>query len=172
MPMKEPILEVRNVTKMFGSVIALSDVSARVYPGEVTCLLGDNGAGKSTLIKILSGVHQPTEGDYLFEGNKTVSFQIAPRGPGPGHRYGLPGPVSDPAHAHLAQLLPRAPSRKSALGPFKWYDIEQAPSAPCATNWPKWASTSAIPTSRWAPCPAASASRSPSAGPSISAPRC
>jgi simple sugar transport system ATP-binding protein len=71
--MAEPILEVRNITKMFGSVIALSNVSARVYPGQVTCLLGDNGAGKSTLIKILSGVHQPTRGDYIFEGEK-VSF--------------------------------------------------------------------------------------------------
>jgi simple sugar transport system ATP-binding protein len=70
--MAEPILEVRNLVKMFGSVIALSDVSARVYPGEVTCLLGDNGAGKSTLIKILSGVYQPTQGDYYFEGKKVA----------------------------------------------------------------------------------------------------
>jgi simple sugar transport system ATP-binding protein len=70
--MAEPILEVRNIVKMFGSVIALSDVSARVYPGEVTCLLGDNGAGKSTLIKILSGVYQPTQGDYFFEGAKVA----------------------------------------------------------------------------------------------------
>jgi simple sugar transport system ATP-binding protein len=69
----EPILEVRHVTKLFGSVIALSDVSVKVYPGQVTCLLGDNGAGKSTLIKILSGVHQPTEGEYLFEG-QSVRF--------------------------------------------------------------------------------------------------
>ncbi len=68
--MDEPILEVRNITKLFGSVIALSNVSAKVYRGEVTCLLGDNGAGKSTLIKILSGVHQPTEGDYYFEGKR------------------------------------------------------------------------------------------------------
>jgi simple sugar transport system ATP-binding protein len=66
--MAEPILEVRNITKLFGSVIALSNVSVKVYPGEVTCLLGDNGAGKSTLIKILSGVHQPTEGEVYFEG--------------------------------------------------------------------------------------------------------
>ncbi len=73
MAARQPILEVRNVTKMFGSVIALSNVSAKVYPGEVTCLLGDNGAGKSTLIKILSGVHQPTEGEYYFEGER-VSF--------------------------------------------------------------------------------------------------
>ena len=71
--MAEPILEVRHITKLFGSVIALSDVSAQVMPGEVTCLLGDNGAGKSTLIKILSGVYQPTEGEYFFQG-EPVSF--------------------------------------------------------------------------------------------------
>lgn len=66
--MAEPVLEVRKVTKLFGSVIALRHVSLAVNRGEVTCLLGDNGAGKSTLIKILSGVHQPTEGEYYFEG--------------------------------------------------------------------------------------------------------
>ena len=67
-PTVEPILEVRNVSRYFGSVIALKDVSMSVYPGEVMCLLGDNGAGKSTLIKILSGVHKPSEGEYLVEG--------------------------------------------------------------------------------------------------------
>ncbi|MCL4487383.1 MAG: ATP-binding cassette domain-containing protein [Chloroflexi bacterium] len=67
--MAEPLLEVRNMTKLFGSVIALNRVSATVNRGEVTCLLGDNGAGKSTLIKILSGVYPPTEGEYYFEGH-------------------------------------------------------------------------------------------------------
>lgn len=66
--MADPILEVNGITKLFGSVIALSNVSAKVYPGEVTCLLGDNGAGKSTLIKILSGVYRPTEGEFCFAG--------------------------------------------------------------------------------------------------------
>ena len=61
-------IELRHVTKRFGSVIALSDVSIAVNPGEVHCLLGDNGAGKSTLIKILSGVHRPTEGEILVGG--------------------------------------------------------------------------------------------------------
>jgi simple sugar transport system ATP-binding protein len=70
--MTEPILEVRSVSKLFGSVIALSNVSAVVYPGQVTCLLGDNGAGKSTLIKIFAGVHQQTDGDYYFEGEKVM----------------------------------------------------------------------------------------------------
>lgn len=70
---KQPLLEVRDVSKLFGSVIALSDISAHVYPGEVTCILGDNGAGKSTLIKIFAGVHQQTSGEYLLEG-KPVNF--------------------------------------------------------------------------------------------------
>ncbi|HEU5431493.1 MAG TPA: ATP-binding cassette domain-containing protein, partial [Thermomicrobiales bacterium] len=65
---RTPLLEVRDVSKYFGNVIALKDISMAVYPGEVMCLLGDNGAGKSTLIKILSGVHQPDEGEYLVEG--------------------------------------------------------------------------------------------------------
>ncbi len=68
-----PILEVKSISKFFGSVIALHDVSMFVRPGEVTCLLGDNGAGKSTLIKTLAGVHKPTEGEYFFEG-KPVDF--------------------------------------------------------------------------------------------------
>ncbi len=68
-----PLIEVQNVSKYFGSVIALKDISMSVHAGEVMCLLGDNGAGKSTLIKILSGVHLPSEGHYLFEG-KEVHF--------------------------------------------------------------------------------------------------
>jgi simple sugar transport system ATP-binding protein len=64
------LLEIKNVSKFFGSVIALQDVSAFVRAGEVTCLLGDNGAGKSTLIKVLSGVHKATEGEYLFNGER------------------------------------------------------------------------------------------------------
>jgi simple sugar transport system ATP-binding protein len=68
-----PLLEVQNVSKYFGSVIALSDVSLQVGAGEVTCILGDNGAGKSTLIKILSGVHKLDEGRFLVDG-EAVQF--------------------------------------------------------------------------------------------------
>jgi len=63
-----PLLEVRDVAKYFGNVNALQHISLNVYAGEVTCVLGDNGAGKSTLIKILSGVFQPDEGEFLIEG--------------------------------------------------------------------------------------------------------
>ena len=65
-----PLIEVQSISKYFGSVIALKDISMRVGGGEVMCLLGDNGAGKSTLIKTLSGVHQPDEGKMLLEGEE------------------------------------------------------------------------------------------------------
>jgi simple sugar transport system ATP-binding protein len=64
----EPIIKLDGISKQFGKVNALEDISFQLYPGEVHCLLGDNGAGKSTLIKILSGVHRPTRGQFLFEG--------------------------------------------------------------------------------------------------------
>ena len=66
--MADPYVELRSVSKYFGSVIALKDVSFDVCPGEVHCLLGDNGAGKSTLIKTLSGVYSPDEGEILVAG--------------------------------------------------------------------------------------------------------
>ncbi|SEW29339.1 monosaccharide ABC transporter ATP-binding protein, CUT2 family [Cognatiyoonia koreensis] len=66
--MTTPIIQMKNIEKHFGSVIALAGVSVDVIPGECHCLLGDNGAGKSTFIKTMSGVHQPTAGEILFEG--------------------------------------------------------------------------------------------------------
>jgi simple sugar transport system ATP-binding protein len=68
-----PLIEVRDITKQFGPVVALAGVSLTVRAGEVMCLLGDNGAGKSTLIKTLSGVHRPTSGDFQVEG-RAVTF--------------------------------------------------------------------------------------------------
>jgi simple sugar transport system ATP-binding protein len=73
MSAKEHLLQFEHVSKYFGSVIALKDVSLQVNAGEVTCILGDNGAGKSTLIKILSGVHQHDEGVVRVDG-KEVRF--------------------------------------------------------------------------------------------------
>lgn len=66
-------LELRNVEKSFGSVIALQGINIEVEEGAVTCILGDNGAGKSTLIKILSGVHKPSKGEFVVAG-ETVSY--------------------------------------------------------------------------------------------------
>jgi D-xylose transport system ATP-binding protein len=63
-----PTLELRGISKAFGSVQALTDVDFEVRPGEVMSLVGDNGAGKSTLIKCIAGIHAIDEGEVFFEG--------------------------------------------------------------------------------------------------------
>ncbi|MEV6131874.1 ATP-binding cassette domain-containing protein [Streptomyces violaceusniger] len=64
----EPVVRLRGVGKLYGNVRALEGIDLAVRPGRVTCVLGDNGAGKSTLIKIISGLHQHDEGEYLVDG--------------------------------------------------------------------------------------------------------
>ena len=59
------------IGKSYGNITALKDISLRVHAGEVTGILGDNGAGKSTLIKIISGLHQQTDGELLVDGEPT-----------------------------------------------------------------------------------------------------
>ena len=65
-----PLLELRGVSKSFGSVQALTDVDFEVRRGEVMALVGDNGAGKSTLIKCIAGIHPMDGGEMLFEGRQ------------------------------------------------------------------------------------------------------
>ena len=67
-----PLVRLTKAGKRYGTIIALSDISLEVSSGEVTCVLGDNGAGKSTLIKIIAGLHQPTEGTYEVEGEEVA----------------------------------------------------------------------------------------------------
>ena len=67
---KPHLLAADGISKYYGNVVALRDVSVHVDPNEVTCILGDNGAGKSSLIKILSGVQQQDEGRLLVEGEE------------------------------------------------------------------------------------------------------
>lgn len=66
--MSQPVLEVRNLTKRFGAVEAVNDLSFGIEPGSITALIGDNGAGKSTTVKMLSGVFAPTEGQLILDG--------------------------------------------------------------------------------------------------------
>jgi simple sugar transport system ATP-binding protein len=68
----EVVYEVRNVSKRYGSVVALDDASLQIGAGEVVGLVGDNGAGKSTLVKVLSGAHQPDGGQILLDGVEHV----------------------------------------------------------------------------------------------------
>ncbi len=121
---RQPLIEVRDITKFFGTVIALSDVSLALYPGEVMCLLGDNGAGKSTLIKILSGVHKPDEGEYLVDG-KAVAFNS----PRDALEKGIATVYQDLAMIPLMSVarnffLGSEPT--VGWGPFRRFDVPQA----------------------------------------------
>src|SRR4051812_46504911 len=69
----QPLVEMENVGKSFGPIIALSGINLQVNAGEVACVLGDNGAGKSTLIKIISGLHPHNDGTMKVDG-KPVTF--------------------------------------------------------------------------------------------------
>ena len=80
-----PLLEARNITKLFGDFAANRDVSIRVMPGERHALLGENGAGKSTLVKMIYGVMQPSKGEFLWEGKpQSVASPAAARAMGIG----------------------------------------------------------------------------------------
>ena len=70
--MPENLIEFNNISKFFGKVIALKDVTMKLKKGEIMWLLGDNGAGKSTLIKTLAGPYKPDEGEIVIEGKKTI----------------------------------------------------------------------------------------------------
>src|SRR6476469_6280361 len=64
----EPLVEMSDVGKAFGPIVALEGINLTVRAGEVACVLGDNGAGKSTLIKIISGLHPHTSGELKVDG--------------------------------------------------------------------------------------------------------
>ena len=68
--MSEPILQMKNINKKFGHVIALKDVNLDVYPGEIRGLIGENGSGKSTISSIAAGMQKATSGDMYFKGDK------------------------------------------------------------------------------------------------------
>ena len=66
----DPILQMKHITKTFGSVTANRDVDLSVYPGEIHALLGENGAGKSTLMNILTGIYRPDGGEIWYKGER------------------------------------------------------------------------------------------------------
>src|ERR671938_1444414 len=119
-----PLLEVRNVSKYFGNVVALKDISVGVNAGEVTCVLGDNGAGKSTFIKILSGVHRHDEGELLVEGEETHFHN-----PREAKERGIATVFQDLATVPLMSIwrnffLGSEPTK--GAGPFRHVDVREA----------------------------------------------
>lgn len=115
------VLRAVRISKHFGSVSALQDVSLEVQAGRVTCLLGDNGAGKSTLIKILSGVHLPSDGQLLLDG-----IPVRFRDPRDALAHGIATVYQDLALIPLMSIwrnfyLGREPTR--GWGPLRRIDV-------------------------------------------------
>ncbi len=117
-----PLVYMERITRRFGLIAALEDVHFTVDRGEIVGLLGDNGAGKSTLIKVLTGVHPPTEGQIYFEGQpvRIASPKVA-------RAMGIETVYQDLALVNLMSIsrnffLGREPVRR--LGPFKMLDKE------------------------------------------------
>lgn len=119
-----PLLEARHVSKYFGGVVAIQDVSLQVNPGEVTCVLGDNGAGKSSLIKVLSGVFPPDDGEILVDG-QPVRFA----GPRAARAHGIATVFQDLATVPMMSIwrnffLGQEPTRP--IGPLRFLDSGRA----------------------------------------------
>jgi simple sugar transport system ATP-binding protein len=121
---KNPVLELRKVDKSFGPIDVLHEISLKVHEGEVLCLLGDNGAGKSTLIKTLAGVHKPTRGEILMDGN-VVEFaspkDAADRGIATVHQFGGTYPLMSVGRNFFVGAEPT-----KGWGPFKVFDRQKA----------------------------------------------
>ena len=122
--MAAPLIEMRDIEKHFGSVIALSGVSLTLDAGQVHCLLGDNGAGKSTFIKTMSGVHKPHAGEIYMAGERVV-FDSARDA----IDRGIATVYQDLAMIPLMSVtrnffMGREPTKK--FGPFKFIDFDEA----------------------------------------------
>ena len=122
--MTQPIFELKNVNKSFGPVDVLLDITLKVHAGEVLCLLGDNGAGKSTLIKTLSGVHKPSSGEILMDGDR-VEFErprdAVDRGIATVHQFGGTFPLMTIGRSFFVGMEPY-----KYIGPFKVFDRKKA----------------------------------------------
>jgi simple sugar transport system ATP-binding protein len=114
------LLEAEGISKYYGNIVALNDISAHVNTGEVTCILGDNGAGKSSFIKILSGAHRQDAGRLLVEGEEV--------------HFGSPRDARDRGIATVYQDLAMVPlmsiwrnfflgaEPRKGIGPLQWFD--------------------------------------------------
>jgi simple sugar transport system ATP-binding protein len=118
------LLEADNISKFYGNIVALKDISMYVDAGEVTCILGDNGAGKSSFIKILSGAHRADAGRLLVDGEE-VQF----RSPRDAREKGIATVYQELAMVPLMSIWRNfflgAEPRKG-VGPLKWFDAAKA----------------------------------------------
>lgn len=113
----------RNIEKRFGRVTALDDITLDIEDNEIFALVGDNGAGKSTLMKILCGVHKPSDGSMAIDGNE-VTFAS----PNDARRAGIETVYQDLALMNdldIATNVFMGQFPRKGLGPVEWIDWER-----------------------------------------------
>jgi simple sugar transport system ATP-binding protein len=118
--MAQHIIELKNITKSFGTVYALGGVSLHVDPGEVVGLLGDNGAGKSTLIKILAGVIKPTSGEIIINGERVSNWS-----PARSRAAGIETVFQDRALAVQQSIVRNIFMGRELAGRFGWLNLRK-----------------------------------------------
>lgn len=118
--MAQHIIELKNITKSFGTVYALGGVSLQVDPGEVVGLLGDNGAGKSTLIKILAGVIKPTSGEIIINGERVSNWS-----PARSRAAGIETVFQDRALAVQQSIVRNIFMGRELAGRFGWLNLRK-----------------------------------------------
>jgi simple sugar transport system ATP-binding protein len=118
--MAQHIIELKNITKSFGTVYALGGVSLHVDPGEVVGLLGDNGAGKSTLIKILAGVIKPTSGEIIINGERVSNWS-----PARSRAVGIETVFQDRALAVQQSIVRNIFMGRDLAGRFGWLNLRK-----------------------------------------------
>lgn len=122
--MTTPTLEIEGISKFYGNINALHDITTSVDSGKVTCVLGDNGAGKSTFIKILAGAHKQSEGTLRMDGEE-VAFES----PRDALEKGIATVYQDLAMVPLMSVwrnffLGSEPTK--SFGPISWLDVDKA----------------------------------------------
>jgi simple sugar transport system ATP-binding protein len=118
--MAQHFIELRDITKSFGSVYALGGVNLHVGSGEVVGLIGDNGAGKSTLIKILAGVIKPTSGEILVQGKVVSNWN-----PARSRAAGIETVYQDRALAVQQSIVRNIFMGRELAGRFGWLDTRK-----------------------------------------------
>src|ERR1700740_1519781 len=110
-----PILQVKGLTKQFGGLVAVNDVSFEIQPNAILSVIGPNGAGKSTIFKLISSFLKPTRGEVLFKGERISG--LAP------HIVARKGVVRTFQGGALTRLAPAMVGRKGVVPPFQEDDV-------------------------------------------------
>lgn len=135
--MEERILEVEHLSKFFGGVKAVNDVSFHLCKGEILGLIGPNGSGKSTTVNLINGTYAPNSGDIRFEGRSILKYSIGQRFHlGISRTFQTPKPftglsVFDSVYTVALQMYSYAQSRKKAQEVLDMMDLISMADMPC-----------------------------------------